>query len=203
MDFFDNFLFENKKNDFIQKTPKCRWSLLQFGDRDAIDDVVLDTFPPTNTEYKTFYFSDNGKLAVDKTPSTPQMVSYESRNMEDGVTFTIKFEQDCRLVGIPKAYVHMSCPDKDDFHTFIQVLKLDKDGNQLLHRTVPKSHAWVPTIAEIEPKDRTGLLLWHGSFGILKASHRNIDRSKSWHENVPFHPHDREEKGAFLAHSSA
>lgn len=125
------------------------------------------------------------------------MLSYNSEDIEDAVRFTIKFDKMTRLIGIPKAYVHMSCPDYDDFCTFVQLRKLDANGKTLLHMTVPRSHAHAPSIDEIKPEDRTGLILWYGSFGMLKASHRTVDPSvKSWHENVPWHPHDKEEKGA-------
>lgn len=32
-----------------------------------------------------------------------------------------------------------------------------------------------------------------GSLGILRASRRHIDESRSIHENYAFHPHDRDE----------
>ena len=38
------------------------------------------------------------------------------------------------------------------------------------------------------------LILYPGPVGMLRASHREIDRSKSMHEQYPYHPHDRELK---------
>lgn len=37
----------------------------------------------------------------------------------------------------------------------------------------------------------SGLIIFNGPTGILRASHRHIDHSKSIHPQYPFHTHDR------------
>lgn len=38
------------------------------------------------------------------------------------------------------------------------------------------------------------LILYAGPVGMLRASHREIDHSKSIHPQYPFHTHEREQK---------
>ncbi|OGE48800.1 hypothetical protein PENARI_c026G10658 [Penicillium arizonense] len=51
--FFDRYL--KGKDNAWEKTPKVRWSPLQFGDREAIDDIVLEDFPAPTTEYRRLF----------------------------------------------------------------------------------------------------------------------------------------------------
>ncbi|BGO99601.1 Alpha/Beta hydrolase fold [Rhodotorula toruloides] len=193
LEFFDHYL-KGKENDFVAKTPKVRWALLQGGDRDAIENVEIPDFPLPNTDYRDHFLAADGKLA-ESAPSQASTVSYVSRGEGKGVvSFDIKFDKKTQLVGIPKAILHMSTDDHDDMNVYVTLKKLDKDGNTLMHQTVPRNRAWAPTQAKIEPKDRTSLLLHPGSLGVLRASHRHIDASKNVHPNWPWHPHTFEEK---------
>ncbi|KAK4057265.1 hypothetical protein OIO90_001762 [Microbotryomycetes sp. JL221] len=192
--FYDRYL-KGIDNGW-EKTPRVRWALLQFGDRDAIDGIELDNFPPSQTQYKELFFDHDGKLS-ESAPEKPGCVSYLSRGEGAGtVGFDVKFDKKTTLLGIPKCEVWMSCKDHDDFYTHVTLKKLDENGNVLAHQTIPRERAWAKTQAEIEPKDRTSLLLHHGSMGILRASHRKFDPSKNvcGHPNWLFHPHDEEEK---------
>lgn len=191
MDWFDPFL-RGVKNDFIEKTPPVRWSILQYGDREPIHDVVLDDFPPKNTEYKTFYLGSDAKLS--SKPVEANAIHSCDAKTEAGLTYDIKFDKDTRILGLPKAHIFMSCPDHDDWTVFVRIRKLDKNGKVLQHLQVPRERAWAASIDEIKPEDQSGVILHQGSFGVLRASHRAIDRSRSIHENFPFHHHDREEK---------
>ncbi|POY74196.1 hypothetical protein BMF94_2770 [Rhodotorula taiwanensis] len=193
LDFFDYYL-KDKKNDFVEKTPKCRWTLLQGGDREPIQNIEIPEFPLPNTDYRDLYLSTDGKLS-NETPKEAASVSYVSRGDDKSVAnFDIKFEEKTQLVGIPKAIVYMSTPDYNDMNVYIALKKLDKDGNVLMHMTIPRERAWAPSHAEIAEKDRTSLLLVSGSLGVLRASHREIDSSKNIHPNWPWHPHTSEQK---------
>lgn len=166
------------------------------GDRDAIENIEIDSYPPKNTQYQELYLSSDNKLS-ESCPTESGESTYISRG--DGATkahFDITFDEKTVLLGLPKAVVHMSCPDHDDFYTYVKLQKLDRDGNLLAHQTIPRNRAWAATQAEIAEKDRTSLLLHNGSMGILRASHRKIDESRNpgGHPNWPFHPHDVEEK---------
>ncbi|KAM0789203.1 hypothetical protein ACM66B_000048 [Microbotryomycetes sp. NB124-2] len=192
--FYDYYL-KGKQNGW-EKTPRIRWALLQFGDREAIENVELDAFPPKQTQYKEFYLAHDGKLSETK-PEQSGVASYISRGEGSGdVSFDIKFDKKTTLLGIPKAEVFMSCKDHDDFYTHVTLKKLDENGKILAHQTIPRERGWAKTQAEIAEKDRTALLLHHGSMGILRASHRKYDPSRNvcGIENWLFHPHEVEEK---------
>jgi predicted acyl esterase len=193
MDFFDHYL-AGKKNGFVENTPKVRWALLQGGDRDAIENVTIPDFPLPDTSYKEFYLSADNTLA-DASPAEQGVASYLSRGESKSVVnFDIKFNEKTQLVGIPKAVVYMSTDDHDDMNVYITLKKLDKDGNPLMHMTIPKVRSLAPSHAEIADKDRTSLLLHPGSLGVLRASHRHHEPEKAIHKNWPWHPHTFEEK---------
>lgn len=101
-------------------------------------------------------------------------------------------------MGIPKAIVYVSCPDFHDLDIYVIVRKLDAQGKPLLNLNIPWSSiasqgASPDKIDEIPARNKNNLLFHVGSQGILRASRRAIDWSKSIHENLPFHPHDRDE----------
>lgn len=188
--FFDRYLKE-KDNDWL-KTPKVRWSALQMGDREAIDNIVLEDFPVPDTQYRQMFLS-NGKLS-DKPEETSTSVSYDSENFESYVEFVHTFDTKARLIGLPKAVLYMSCNDRDDFTVFIILRKKDKNGKDLMHLNFPFDATPIKSIDEMVPKDQASLTLHLGSTGILRASHRAIDTSKSIHPQFPFHPHKSQEK---------
>lgn len=190
--FFDKFLKE-KDNDWAEKTPKVRMAALQFGDKDPIEDIVVEDWPLPNTQYTDMYLSGDGKLSSSK-PEKETSMSYDSTTAEAAVLFKHIFDKRSRIMGLPKAHLYMSTKDHDDMCVFILLQKLDKDGNLLKHVQVPISRRWVKKYADIEPKDHTGTLMHPGSLGVLRASHRAIDRSKTMHPQFPFHPHDKTEK---------
>ncbi|KAK4057184.1 hypothetical protein OIO90_001679 [Microbotryomycetes sp. JL221] len=192
--FYDHYL-KGIDNGW-EKTPRVRWSLLQFGDRDPINNVQLDNFPPSQTQYKDFYFDHKGTLS-DSVPETSGCVSYLSNGPEaNSVSFDIQFNKKTILLGISKCQVWMSCQDQDDFYTFVTLKKLDEQGKILAHQTIPRDRGWVQTQSEIEPQDRTNLLLHYGSMGILRASRRKFDPNQNvcGHPNWPLHSHDEEQK---------
>lgn len=190
--YFD-FYLKGVTNDW-ENTPKVRWSALQFGDRDAIDDIELPDFPVPDTEYRHLHLSSSG-LSEQPATST-EVVSYNSEDSKSIANFTYTFKQKSRLIGLPKAVLYMSCPSHDDMNVFVILRKRDKNGKLLMHLTFP--FAAVPTgiksIEEIPEKDQQSTNLHMGSVGVLRASHRRFIPEKSIHEQFPFHPHDREEK---------
>lgn len=193
MEFFDHYLY-GKENNFVKDTPKIRWALLQGGDRDAIENVVIPDFPLPDTQYKEFFLAADSKLAAEA-PAEQGKATYVSNGEGKSIAnFDIKFDQKTQLVGIPKAIVYMSTQDHDDMNVYVTLKKLDKDGNPLMHMTIPKVRSLAASHAEIAEKDRTSLLLHPGSLGVLRASHRHTDPAKALHENWPWHPHTFEEK---------
>ncbi|CEL04052.1 Putative X-Pro dipeptidyl-peptidase C-terminal non-catalytic domain-containing protein [Aspergillus calidoustus] len=188
--FFDRYLRGVENN--WESTPKVRWSALQFGDREAIDDIVLEDFPVPNTQYREFFLS-SGKLNTGPV-STYEKISYDSEAASSFAEFSYTFDKPARLIGLPKAVLYMSCDDRDDFTAFVIIRKKDKNGKPLMHLNFPFHATPVKSIDEIPQKEQASLNLHLGSTGILRASHRAIDPEKSIHSQFPFHPHKSQEK---------
>lgn len=186
------------ENDW-RSTARVRWSALQFGDREAITNIEYADFPIPDTDYRTLYLSESGSdpstgILTMEPASTTSKLEYDSESTKSIASFKYTFPQRSRLIGIPKAYLYMSCDDHDDMNVFILLRKLDKEGKPLMHLCFPFHRTPYESIADIPAKEQSSTNLHMGSIGVLRASHRKIDRSKSWHENVPFHPHDTVEK---------
>jgi predicted acyl esterase len=109
-------------------------------------------------------------------------------------SFTHTFEKDTRLMGLPKAVVHASCKDLDDMILYVLIRKLDKDGKEMLNLNIPWKAAPHKCIADIPEGELSNLLLYFGPLGVLRASHREIDHSKSIHPQYPFHTHKNPQK---------
>lgn len=189
--FFDRYL-KGKDNDW-EKTPKVRWSALQFGDREAIDDIVLEDFPAPNTEYRELFFGEDNNLCT-QPPSKSYQLSYDSEDRHSVAEFNHTFNKPARLIGLPKAVLYMSCDDHDDFTVFVILRKKDQNGKDLMHLNFPLHATPVKSIDEIPEAEQASLNLHLGSTGILRASSREIDESKSIHPQFPFHPHKQQQK---------
>ncbi|KAF1354059.1 Alpha/Beta hydrolase protein [Delphinella strobiligena] len=114
------------------------------------------------------YFSPSSQLSFTP-PETSTSVSYDPHSKVEFASFTYTFQHKTQLVGMPKAVIYMSCSEHDDMDVYV-------------------------TIAEIPADKRTEVGFYAGPLGILRASHHEIDASKSMHENWPFHPHERVQK---------
>lgn len=84
----------------------------------------------------------------------------------------------------------MSCDALDDLVVFVQLRKLDKNGKELSQLQFPLARAPVKSIDDMKESERQSLTLHNGSIGVLRASQRKIDASRSLHPQFPFHPHD-------------
>lgn len=189
--FFDRYL-KNEQNGW-EKTPKVRMAVLRFGTKDPIEEVVEDEFPMVRTEYKKLYLSPGGVLDVDRPPTQDALVSYNSETAES-TSFTYTFGQTTQIVGMPKAVLYMSCDDADDMDVYVFIEKLDTSGKPMKNLNIPWDRIPVSSFDEFKPEQETEVVLYKGPVGILRASHRAIDESKSMHPNWPFHPHEKEEK---------
>ncbi|PYH47360.1 CocE/NonD family hydrolase [Aspergillus saccharolyticus JOP 1030-1] len=192
--FFDHYL--NGASNGWEQTPRVRTTILRFN-QDPLFDIVEEDYPIPRTEYRKMYFHADGNLRNDA-PSEVSSLSYNSEKYQDCASFTYTFPARTRLAGIPKAVVYMSCPDFHDLDVYVLVRKLDTQGKPLLNLNIPWSsvaqHGVSPdNVDNLSPREKSNLMFHVGSLGILRASRRAIDRSKSLHENFPFHPHDRDE----------
>ncbi|KAJ4011032.1 hypothetical protein NW752_007430 [Fusarium irregulare] len=192
LDFFDYFL-KGKKNGW-DSTPQVRMAVLRFGNKEpqSYENIVEEDFPIPRTDYKKMYFSPEGQLSLEK-PTSESTVSYKSET-DDRVSFTYKFDKTTRLVGMPKATVYMSCPDHNDMDVYVLLEKLDANGEVMLNLNIPWKGIPKQSFEEMDAKEKIEVVVYRGPMGVLRASHREIDESKSMHPHWPFHPHEIEEK---------
>ncbi|KAL4806055.1 Alpha/Beta hydrolase protein [Aspergillus unguis] len=188
--FFDRYL-KGIENDW-ESTPRVRMAVLKYGEAAPLLSVE-DDFPLPRTEYRKVYLDSEGTL-LDQPSQTAGTVSYNSENPNETAKFTYTFNQRTQLVGIPKAVLYMRCDEHDDMDIFLVLSKLSASGQLLYNFNVPWKGLPVSAIDQIPADKRTEVILYQGPTGILRASHRAIDDSKSMHPNWPFHPHAKEEK---------
>lgn len=185
--FFDYYL-KDVPNDWEQ-TPRVRMATLRYGEKQPIQNIVEQDFPLPRTEYRRMYLA--GRSLTLDVPSSDE-TSFDA--VSGSVAFAHSFAQTTTLMGIPKAVLYMSTPDNDDMDVYICLRKLSASGEPMLNLNIPWDDLPVQRISEIAEKDRTEVILYVGPVGMLRASHREIDQTKSMHENWPYHPHEREKK---------
>lgn len=96
------------------------------------------------------------------------------------------------MVGHPKATLYMSCSSHDDLDVFVQLRKASADGTILQNFNIPLKDLGVSSTDEIP---RTNPNIYLGPTGILRASHRSIDKDLSKpHEIVYSHLEDQVQK---------
>ncbi|KAF2226218.1 galactose-binding domain-like protein [Elsinoe ampelina] len=190
--FFDHFL-QGKPNGW-ESTPKVPMAVWRFGEKSPEANVVEQEFLLARTDYKRLYLTSESRLSI-QIPDTAASLSYESTSTASSITFNHTFTDPTRLVGLPKAVLYMSCADLDDMDVYILLRKLDESGQPVFNLNIPWSdNLPVNTIADIPEKERTEVILYAGPAGILRASHRAIDESRSMHPHWPFLPHEREDR---------
>lgn len=192
LSFFDRYL-KGIENDW-ESTPRVRMSVLKYGEKEPLANVVEEDFPLPRTNYRKAYLTADGALSLDQPAPTSGLVSYDSEDPKDTVTFTYKFSERTQIVGMPKAVLWMRNDDFDDMDVFIVLNKLSASGERLLNLNIPWTNLPVKKIADIPEDKRTEVILYQGPTGILRASNRAIDTSRSMHENWPYYTHEKEEK---------
>jgi predicted acyl esterase len=168
-------------------------AVLKYGEKAPLENIVEDDFPIPRTVYKKAYLTPNGDLTFDKVPESGSM-SYNSEDPKDIAKFTYTFNERTQLVGIPKAVLYMHCDDLDDMDIFLNLSKISASGEQLLSLNIPWENLPVSKVSEIPADKRTEVILYQGPTGILRASNRDIDTSRSMHPNWPYYSHEKEEK---------
>ncbi|KAL1853942.1 hypothetical protein VTK73DRAFT_8866 [Phialemonium thermophilum] len=191
--YFDRYL-RGIDNGWERETPRVRWATLKYGDASPVHDIVLKDFPVPGTQYQEFFLSSNGRLVAGAPLTSAQTLSYDSEDRRSWVEFTHTFAEPSRLIGLPKATLYVSCDSRDDFVVFVILRKKDRNGKDMLHLNFPFEATPIRSLSELDEKDQHSVNTFAGPMGILRASHRAVDASKSIHPNFPFHPHEKEEK---------
>ncbi|KAF0642366.1 hypothetical protein FPSE5266_20125 [Fusarium pseudograminearum] len=189
--FFDRYL-KDKQNGW-EETPRVRLSTLAFNKDPEINHHFAD-WPLPETNYTTLYLSDDN-LLVSAPSSKASALSYQSdvpdMQMDaqvEELSFEYTFEERTYLIGYPRAVLYMSTEDSDDMDVFVSLRKADSKGNVLRNINIPLKDLGM----EADEVPLVNSLVYTGPSGILRASHRKVDVSKSkpyW----PFHPHDEKE----------
>jgi len=191
-DFFDHFL-KGLDNGW-ESTPRVRMAVLRFGQSLPLENVVVEDFPVPGTHYRKAFLHRGGKLCFDEPPKEIQQVSYNSENPQEFVSFQYTFAWKSRILGMSKAVLHMSCQEHNDMDIFVLLRKFSTTGEPMLALNIPWKGIPVSTIAEIPEDKRTEVILYAGPTGILRASMRAINWSRSMHPNWPYYPMKKEEK---------
>jgi predicted acyl esterase len=173
-----------------------RMASLAYGDKEAIYPIIEEDFPLPRTEYRTLYFGEQSSLQA-TAPADPSIIPYNSISGTSPVAhaqFNMRFDKPTRLMGLPKAVLYMSCPDFDDMVVYVLIRKLDSQGKPMIAINIPWSAAPYAKATDIPESDYSNLMVYYGPTGILRASHRKVDASKSLHPQYPFHTHDEVQK---------
>ncbi|KAJ9156046.1 Alpha/beta-hydrolase [Pleurostoma richardsiae] len=194
---FFGYYLKNEKQNGWDKTPKVRLSVLKFGHQDPIYPIVEDDYPIPRTQYREFFFAEDGLLS----PSLSTAAGTVQYNTETAAGEPIEFagfkhtfDRVTRLVGLPKVVVYVSCEDLDDMVIYVLIRKLDRDGKEMMNLNIPWSAAPCDKMSDIRAEDVGNLILYFGPLGVLRASHREIDPSLSLHPQYPFHTHNNVQK---------
>jgi predicted acyl esterase len=192
--FFDHYL--KGENNGWTETARVRMASLAYGDKEPTYPIAEDDFPLPRTEYRTLYLGAEQALQT-ATPSESSVVIYNSESGTNPVShakFNLRFDKATRLMGLPKAVLYMSCPDFDDMVVYVLIRKLDSQGKPMININIPWSAVPYEKVADIPESDYSNLMVYYGPTGVLRASHRKIDASKSIHPQYPFHTHDEVQK---------
>jgi predicted acyl esterase len=101
------------------------------------------------------------------------------------LAFEYFFNRRTYLMGYSKAVLYMSTTDCDDMDVFVCLCKVDAEGKVLRNINIPLKDLKM----NAEEVPLLNSLVYIGPSGILRASHRKVDETKS-KPHWPFHPHD-------------
>lgn len=188
--FFDRYL-KGEDNGW-ESTPRVRLALLRMGDQDPIIGQEEEDYPIPRTQYIKYYLNNTTKSLDFSPPNESTSAEYLSTS-EGIVGYDIKFTDATQLAGYPKLELYISCDDHDDMDVFVQLRKLDKDGKELNQINYPMHELQKFGIQKRDDVSWLNIVRHLGPSGVLRASHREVDESKSTHFD-PFHPHTREDK---------
>lgn len=152
-------------------TPRVRIEVQDVGEFLFQKDRPEENFPLKRTQYQKLYL-DASDMSMKAEPVAAQaMAAYESADGE--VTFDYKFPEDTELTGYMKLRLYVAAESYNDMDLFVNVQKLDTQGN------------WAPVTVFGEPHP--------GVWGKLRVSRRKLDEKLSTDYN-PVQAHTVSEK---------
>ncbi|KAL3464891.1 Alpha/Beta hydrolase protein [Aspergillus heterothallicus] len=157
---------------YFNRYLKGEQNVLRYETKPALQNLVVEDFPIPQTQYKNAYLSSEGELSL-SLPGQVGSATYDSQQRSAFVSFTYKFPQTTKLVGIPKAVLYMSCSATDDMDIYVILCKLSATGQEQMSLNIPFDGIPVSTIHEIPKEKRTEMILYKGPTGMLRASRRS------------------------------
>ena len=168
--FFDRYLREIRNG--WEFTPKVRIEVMDAYDCDFQTNRAEEAFPLPRTQYKKLYIDAENNAMQLETP-----VEKESSFSYDGQTGVANFDYTCtedtEITGFMKLRLWVEADGHDDMDLFINIQKLDEQGN------------FLPTYVLGEPHP--------GAWGKMRVSHRKLDPKLST-DFQPVQAHTVEEK---------
>lgn len=166
--FYDRYL-KDIRNGW-ELTPKVRLDIMDAYEYDFQTARPEKEFPIARTKYTKLYLDAAGKMSF--TPVNKEAkISYEA--VEGETYFDIKFEQDIEITGYMKLHLWVQADGHDDMDIFVNVRKLDENGEYLRISTMGTYCS--------------------GAWGQLRVSHRELDPKLST-DYQPVQAHRKEEK---------
>ncbi|KAJ0293506.1 hypothetical protein CBS470a_001711 [Colletotrichum nupharicola] len=123
----------------------------------------MGSYPHAKTEYKKLYLTKDN-LSLYYPPASG-ITSYQSDDRSSAVELVYTFNTTTTLMGFSKAKLWLSCDDTDDMDIYLSLRKVIS----------------------------TNVIKSTGPHGLLRVSHRAMDRSKQ-DSIMPYHPHEKIEK---------
>ncbi|WP_207836623.1 CocE/NonD family hydrolase [Williamsia soli] len=163
--FFDKFV------KGVQTTDVDDWPPVVIEVRDSLKDGgtfrTENEWPLKRTQFQQLHLGPTGNLLPEPSPEG-QTVSYDSA--DGSAVFDLEFSHDTEITGNMALKLWFEAPDSDDADLFVAIEKLDASG------------AEVPFHYYSVQEDG------HVALGWLRASHRELDLSRSTPEQ-PVHTH--------------
>jgi predicted acyl esterase len=167
--FFDRYL-KNIRNGW-ELTPRVRLDVMDAYECDYQINRPEKEFPLARTQYEKLYLdAATGALSFEPF-ARESKVSYEAE--AGSTTFDIKFAEQTEITGYMKLHLWVEGNGHDDMDLFINIRKLDENGN------------WLPVTVLDNPHP--------GSWGKLRVSRRELDEKLST-DFQPVLSHRKEEK---------
>jgi predicted acyl esterase len=147
-------------------------------------------WPIPDTQYTTLFLNNKKAMSPVKPTKTASFTyqadapALQMDNDPEELRFEHTFEAVTQMIGYSRVALYMSCEQADDFDVFVQLRKADRNGKLLQNINIPPEDLGL----QVEEVEAINPLKYLGPSGILRASHRDIDRARS-KPHWPFYPH--------------
>lgn len=187
--FFDRYLLD--VDNGWEATPPVRLDIVDPGHA-HVPNQAEDAFPPNRVQLRELFLGAEERLSADA--GAAAQISYDA--VEGAAEFSWTFSSDVELIGYPVLTVFVEADGADDVDLFAKITKVDGRGEPLGVQLLPlqwAENAAVSTqIAELAEGHLRSLYYYDGPWARLRASHRELDQSRS--EPVPRHAHRAEQR---------